>query len=201
MRTIESINLIWRRPGCRGGRPTIIGRGLKVKRIVEEQLYDADRPTPEEVAERFGATPAQVYAALSYYCQHKAEIDADIAADIRFGEVLASAGPDAAVASLVPREEPEEAIIESMALISRDTDLHYGSPCVDGTRLRVADIVVEWRYGVNKLARIADKYDLSLGQVYGALAYYYERKGEIDVEIEYESRFDERWNAEGLVPK
>ena len=27
MKTIESINLIWRRPGCRGGRPTIVGRG------------------------------------------------------------------------------------------------------------------------------------------------------------------------------
>ena len=105
------------------------------------------------------------------------------------------------MAALEPREEPEEAIIESMALICRDTNLHYGSPCVDGTRLRVADIVVEWRNGVGKPERIAEKYDLSLGQVYGALAYYHEHMGEIDAEIEYKSRFDERWKAEGLVPQ
>ena len=200
MRTVEHINLIWRRPGCRGGRPTIIGRSLKVKRIVEEQFYGEGNPSPEETAELYDATPAQVYAALAYYCHHKEEIDADIAEDIRFGKLLKSAGLEAASASRSPRQEPDEAVIESLALISRDTDLHYGSPCIDGTQMRVADIVVEWRHGVGDPARIADKYDLSMAQVYGALAYYYERKPEIDAEIEYESRFDARWKAEGLVP-
>ena len=170
-----------------------------MKYIVTDHLYGEF--SPEEIAERYVATRSQVYAALAYYYEHKAEIDADIAEDIRFSEILDSEGPDAAMASLAPRDEPAEAIIESMALISRDTDLHYGSPCVDGTRLRVADIVVEWRYGVSKPPRIADKYDLSLCQVYGALAYYHERPTEIDAEIEYKSRFDERWKAEGLVAK
>ena len=201
MKTIESINLIWRRPGCRGGRPTIVGRGLKVKHIVNDLLNGLDNPSPETIAERYVATPAQVYAALAYYCQHKAEIDADIAADILFNKILESKGPEAAVASLDAREEPKEASIESLALISRDTDLHHGSPCIDGTRMRVADIVVEWRYGESEPACIADKYDLSLSQVYGALAYYHERPTEIDAEIEYVSRFDERWKAESLVPK
>ena len=201
MRTIESINLIWRRPGCRGGKPTIIGRGLKVQYIVVDHFYGEDNLSPEEIAERYAATPAQVYAALAYYCQQRTEIDADIAADIRFGEMLDSAGPEAAWASLMPPEEPDEAIIEGITYISRDSDLHFGSPCVDGTRLRVADIVVEWRYGASEPADIADKYDLSLGQVYGALAYYHERRDEIDAEIDYKSRFDERWKAEGLVPK
>ena len=201
MKTIESINLIWRRPGCRRGRPTVIGRGLKVKRIVIDHQYGEGNPSPEEIAERYAATPAQVYAALAYYQLHKAEIDADIAEDFRFEELLESEGPEVAVASIVLKEEPEEPSIESLALICRDTDLHYGSPCVDGTRVRVADIVVDWRYGVREPVDIADKYDLSLSQVYGALAYYYERRDGIDTEIEYESRFDERWKAEGLVPK
>lgn len=201
MKTIESINLIWRRPGCRRGRPTVIGRGLKVKRIVIDHQHGEGNPSPEEIAERYVATPAQVYAALAYYHLHKAEIDADIAEDFRFEELLESEGPEVAVASMVLKKEPEESSIESLALISRDTDLHYGSPCVDGTRVRVADIVVEWRYGVRELADIAEKYDLSLCQVYGALAYYHERRDGIDSEIEYESRFDERWKAEGLVPK
>ncbi len=200
-RVIESINLIWRRPGCRRGRPTIIGRGLKVKRIVMDHLYDTGKPTPEEIAERYKATPAQVYAAIAYYHQHKSEIDADIAEDLRFDERLKSEGPEAAVASRVLIDEPEEASIESLTLISRNTDQHHGSPCIDGTRLRVADIVVEWRYGVNEPELIAEKYDLSLDQVFGALAYYHERSTEIDSEIEYVSCFDERWKAEGLVPE
>ena len=200
-RTIESINLIWRRPGCRGGRPTIIGRGLKVKHIVVDHLCGEDNLTPEEIAERYKATPAQVYAVLAYYFQHKSEIDADIAADIRFSEILESAGPEAAMDSLPLPKELDEAILEGVPLISRDTDLHHGSACVDGTRLRVADVVVEWRYGVSEPADIADKFDLSLGQVYGAMAYYHERRNEIDAEIEYESRVDKRWKADGLVPK
>jgi len=48
-RVIESINLIWRRPGCRRGRPTIIGRGLKVKRIVFDYQYSERSASPEEI--------------------------------------------------------------------------------------------------------------------------------------------------------
>ena len=185
MKTIESINLIWRRPGCRGGRPTIIGRGLKVKHIVRDFLHD-DRPPPEEIAARYFVTLAQVYAALAYYYLHKSEIDADIAEDIRFDQTLTSEGPDAAMAALEPRVEPEEAVIESMALISRNTDIHYASPCVDGTDLRVADIVMAWQDKIGEPAQIADQHGLSLAQVYVAFAYYYEHIGEVDAEIEYQ---------------
>ena len=201
MKTIESINLIWRRPGCRRGRATIIGRGLKVKRIVKDHLYDPGKPSPEAIAKRYVATRAEVYAALAYYHLHKAEIDADIAEDFRFDERLESEGPEAAAAARVLIDEPKEASIESLDLISRDTNRHFGRPCIEGTAMRVADIVVEWRYGVKAPELIADKYDLSLGQVYGALAYYYERPTEIDAEIVYVSRSDERWKAEGLVPE
>ncbi len=201
MKTIESINLIWRRPGCRGGRATIIGRGLKVKRIVIDYCYVDKCASPREIAKRYGATVAQVYAALAYYHQHKAEIDADIAEDFRFDELLTTKGFKAALHSRVAIEEPEEASIESLALISRDTSRHYGSPCVDGTAVRVADVAVESRNGLHEPSLIADKYDLSLGQVFGALAFYHEHRDGIDAEIEYEGRFDDRWKAEGLVTK
>lgn len=200
MRTIESINLIWRRPGCRRGRPTVVGRGLKVKTLVADLQFDPTKPTPEEIAKRYVATTAQVYAALTYYHLHKAEVDADIAADFRFNEILLSQGLEAAHAEVVPIAEPEAASIVTIALISRDTDVHHGSPCIDGTHVRVADIVVEKRQGLRDPAPIAEKYDLSLAQVYCALAYYHERQTEIDAEIEYASGFDERWKAEGLVP-
>ena len=201
MKTIESINLIWRRPGCRRGRATIIGRGLKVKRIVIDYLYHGESSSPEQIARRYKATTAQVYAALAYYHQNKIEIDADIAEDFRFDELLKSEGPEVAIASRRLVQEPDTASIESLMMIGRSTDIHHGSPCIDGTHMRVADIVVEWRYGINEPERIAEKYDLSFAQVFGALAYYHERRTEIDAEIEYASRTDERWKVEGLVPE
>ena len=198
-RVVEHINLIWRKPGIRRGRPTIIGRGLKVKRIVMDYIYDVGNPSPEDIAARYEATPAQVYAALAYYHQHKSEVDADIAEDLRFDELLKSEGPEVAIASRVYIDEPAEASIESLILISRNTEVHHGSACIDGTATRVADIVVAWRYKEIAPVNIAEKYDLSLSQVFGALAYYHERPTEIDAEIEYERYLKERREA-GLVP-
>jgi len=198
-RVMESINLIWRRPGCRGGRATLIGRGLKVKFIVADYLDKEHCPSPETIAQRYAATLPQVYAALAYYYENKSEIDEEIAADRRFKELLDTQGPDAAVASLPPPVELDKPVIESLHLISRDTGRHHGSPCIDGTAARVADVIVAWRYREIDPERIAEKYDLSLSQVFGALAYYHERPTEIDAEIEYERYLKERREA-GLVP-
>ncbi|MCY3778725.1 MAG: DUF433 domain-containing protein [Chloroflexi bacterium] len=199
MKRIESINLIWRRPGCRGGRATLIGRGLKVQFIVADYLDEEHYPSPETIAQRYAATLPQVYAALAYYYENQSEIDDEIAADRCFRDLLNTQGPDAAVASLPPPVELDEPVIESLHLISRDTDRHHGSPCVDGTSVRVADVVLAWRYREKHPNCFAEKYDLSLGQVFGALAYYHERPTEIDAEFEYERYLKERREA-GLVP-
>ena len=199
MKTIESINLIWRRPGCRGGRATLIGRGLKVKFIVADYLDEEHYPSPETIAQRYAATLPQVYAALAYYYENKSEIDEEMAADRQFSELLETQGPDAAVASLPPPVKLDKPVIESLHLISRDTNCHHGSPCIDGTSVRVADVIVSWRYREINPKLIAKKYDLSLGQVFGALAYYHERPTEIDAEIEYDRYLKERREA-GLVP-
>lgn len=74
--TVESINLITRKPGVRGGRPCIIGTGLKVTDIVVAMRYH-DR-TPEQIAEGFQVSMAEVYAALAYYYINKGDVDADI---------------------------------------------------------------------------------------------------------------------------
>ncbi len=76
METVESINLITRKPGVRGGRPCIIGTGLKVSDIVMAELYH--HQTPDQMAVSYGVTLAQVYAALAYYHLNKDEIDTDI---------------------------------------------------------------------------------------------------------------------------
>ncbi len=76
MRTIESINLIYRDPKVRGGRPCIVGTGLRVTDIVMEQRYG--EPDPKKIATRYQITLAQVHTALAYYHLHKDEIDKDI---------------------------------------------------------------------------------------------------------------------------
>ena len=48
MRAIEKIELIYRDPTVRGGRPCIVGRGLRVMDIVMEQQYG--EKDPEKIA-------------------------------------------------------------------------------------------------------------------------------------------------------
>jgi uncharacterized protein (DUF433 family) len=62
----------------RRGKPRIKGTGITVQNIVEDT---ASGLTPEYISEQFGLTLGQVYAALSYYYDHKDEIDRAIEAD------------------------------------------------------------------------------------------------------------------------
>jgi uncharacterized protein (DUF433 family) len=71
-----SINLISIDPDVRGGRPCITGSGLRVSDIVIATLFhnqDADN-----IAEAYDISLASVHAALAYYYENKADIDADI---------------------------------------------------------------------------------------------------------------------------
>ncbi len=90
MRTLEKIELIYRDPKIRDGHPCIVGTGIRVLDIVRLQRYG--NRDPEQIAESFKLTLAQVYTALAYYHEHKAEIDADIREDIRIGEELKAEG-------------------------------------------------------------------------------------------------------------
>jgi uncharacterized protein (DUF433 family) len=79
--TIHSINLIVSKPNVRGGRPCIAGTGLRVTDIVMAKLFH-DR-TPDEMAADYVVPLAAIYAALSFYYEHKTELDADIREQIR----------------------------------------------------------------------------------------------------------------------
>ena len=81
METVESINLITRKPEIRGGRPCIKGTGLRVTDIVVAMRYHSR--TPDQIAEGFQVSLAGVYAALAYYNLHKDEIDTDIDQQIK----------------------------------------------------------------------------------------------------------------------
>lgn len=69
-------------PGVAGGKPRIVGHRITVQDIVvwHERLdLDAD-----EIATEYGLSLADVYAALAYYYDHRAEIDQAIREDDAF---------------------------------------------------------------------------------------------------------------------
>jgi uncharacterized protein (DUF433 family) len=74
--------------GVRGGRPITRGSYTSVRTIVE--ITYRLKQTPEEIAESYnGLTLAQVFDALSYYHDHKEEIDENIAANDQIDEQFA----------------------------------------------------------------------------------------------------------------
>ena len=78
-------------PGVRGGRPRIAGTRLAVADIVMLHLRMG---TPiEEIAGEYQVTLSDVHAALAYYYDHRAEIDADMAADEAYGDAFAQSHP------------------------------------------------------------------------------------------------------------
>lgn len=61
--------------GVRGGEPIIRGTGISARTIVER--FRLLNETPEQIASAYPPlSMSQVYAALSYYCDHPLEIEA-----------------------------------------------------------------------------------------------------------------------------
>ena len=90
MSTTESINLIYRNPDVRGGRPCIVGTDLRVLDIVISKIF-AER-TPDQLAEDYALSMAEVHAALAYYYCNKDEIDSDIREDFKRSDELTRQG-------------------------------------------------------------------------------------------------------------
>ncbi len=82
---------IERTPGVLSGRPRIAGRRIAVRDIVvwHERLGQS----ADEIADAHELSLAQVYGALAYYFDHRAEIDRDIADSETFVEAMRQATP------------------------------------------------------------------------------------------------------------
>jgi uncharacterized protein (DUF433 family) len=71
---------IVRTPGTCGGKPRITGHRITVKHVVID--HHRGGMSPDEIVSAYPSlTLSDVYAALAYYHDHRAEIDADIRAD------------------------------------------------------------------------------------------------------------------------
>ncbi len=86
METILSINLIVANPQVRGGRPCVVGTGLRVSDIALAHLLH--QQSPDEIAAGYGIAVAGVYAALAYYYEHKGAIDEDLRQQIATARAL-----------------------------------------------------------------------------------------------------------------
>ena len=68
-------------------------------------------------------------------------------------------------------------------------DVAGGKPRIAGHRITVQNIVT-WHERLNRSAdEIATAYDLTLAEVYAALAYYYDHRDEIDAMIRADDAF------------
>ncbi len=66
-----------------------------------------------------------------------------------------------------------------------------GRPAIDGTRVRVLNIVYLHKQGYAP-ERMLEEYPLTLAQVHAALAYYYDHREEIEGYIKEDEAWDER---------
>ena len=66
-----------------------------------------------------------------------------------------------------------------------------GRPRIDGRRISVQNIVIWHEHMGYSVDEIATQYDLTLAEIYSALAYYYDHKQEIDQAIKESEAFIE----------
>lgn len=75
--------------------------------------------------------------------------------------------------------------------ITIDPAISHGRPHLVGHRIRVQDVAV-WHEKLGwTVDEIAADYDLSLAEIYAALAYYFDHKAEIDQAMENDRAFVE----------
>ena len=76
MEVVQKLAFIGINPSVRSGRPYLIGTTLTVADVVVAKIYQ--QLSPDDIADQFGLTLAQVYAALAYYYDNKQAIDDSI---------------------------------------------------------------------------------------------------------------------------
>ena len=189
MKTIESIDVVWRDLKRRSGRPCIIGRSLKVKYVAQWRL-DSHKRSPQEIANTYGLNLMQVHSALAYYYSHQAEVDSEFEEDRVFSEKLETLGAKAAEDWLFSRPLPANGLpkgapprTESIDLIYTDPEIHGGRPCVLGSDRNVAEIVMQQQQCAGDDEETAAHFEISLAQVHAAMTYYYLHQADVDADI------------------
>ncbi|MEZ2232833.1 DUF433 domain-containing protein [Microcoleus sp.] len=77
----------------------------------------------------------------------------------------------------------------SVEHIEMTPGIRGGKPRIVGTRIAVEDVMLMHLKIGYSLLEIATKYDLILAAVYDAMAYYYDHRQEIDIQIAEDDAF------------
>ncbi|MFZ0544968.1 MAG: DUF433 domain-containing protein [Candidatus Promineifilaceae bacterium] len=91
MTTKTAYKHIVQTPDIAGGKPRIEGHRITIQNIVvwhEHMGYSV-----EEIADQYGLSLSEIYAALAYYFDHRTEIDRSISDSLEFAETLRSQTP------------------------------------------------------------------------------------------------------------
>jgi uncharacterized protein (DUF433 family) len=95
-------------PGVCGGRPRITGRRITVQHIV--LWHERGALSPDEIASRHSLTLGDVYAALAYYHDHRAEVRAQIEEDERFADEMRSRTPSLVQQRMSQHNAPDDSL-------------------------------------------------------------------------------------------
>ena len=94
MSTATTQTVITKTPGVCGGKARIDGHRVRVQDIVTD--YEWNGLSPDEICQQYPSiTLAHVHAALSYYYEHRDEIQADIASERLAVEKFQQSHPEA----------------------------------------------------------------------------------------------------------
>jgi len=114
--TIITQTYIEKTPGVLGGKPRIAGKRIGVATLVDLHLRQ-DTPI-DEIVERLPVTPSEIHAAMAYYYDHQAEIDAILAEEDALIEAASDPVRDAELrerAHEVARRKYEETLASGRA--------------------------------------------------------------------------------------
>lgn len=89
-------------PGVAGGKPRISGRRITVQNVMI--WHERMGKSADEIATEHDLALADVYAALAYYFDHRAEIDESIREGDAFAEALRERTPSKLSQKLAARE-------------------------------------------------------------------------------------------------
>ncbi len=82
--------------------------------------------------------------------------------------------------------------IHSIDTIISDPNVRGGQPIILGTNVRVSDVITSHIYRSLSPEELAVNFKLDMGQVYAALAYYYQHKTGIDAQMRHDDEKAQR---------
>ncbi|HMB90001.1 MAG TPA: DUF433 domain-containing protein [Rhodothermales bacterium] len=77
-------------------------------------------------------------------------------------------------------------------LIVRTADVLGGKPRIDGTRVSVQTVAIWYRRGYTAEEIAVELEQVSLAQIYAALAYYHANQAEMEAELQAETELHDR---------